>query len=168
MLRYASSPVMNKYVLIAVLCLVAGSLSALTFVLASPAGQYDLVIHNEKNGTVYVQQAVSEGDMLELSWIHSVEKTPWHEILQVESGHFVLVETRFQSFGAGVPHTKEGTVKVEDDYVIMTELSEVIPVYRWIHSHHVQFGLELNGEPLLQTGDIPHHQPVEMRLKKRW
>lgn len=68
-----------------------------------------------------------------LSWIHSVEKEPWHEVYERQGDALVLTETSFKAYGAGVPsdleiiEQKDGFVrmkvdrKMKDMHVIVSE-----------------------------------------------
>lgn len=131
--------------------------------------QYELIIKDQETNEEYLKIEVDVGDRLELTWIHSVELTPWSEVLEVVDGRQLkLVETRFQSFGAGVPYETEGNVLVQDGYTIMTDLHQMFTSYRWIHSHQAQFTLTRNGENIFLPKDLPHHHRIEMLIGKRW
>lgn len=54
----------------------------------------------------------------EIGWIHSVEKEPWFEKYKLRNDDLYLVETRFKTFGAGVPSTGE-IIPSNDGYVHM-------------------------------------------------
>ena len=127
-----------------------------------------LIIRDQETKQIYVSKSVEIEGVIETSWIHSVEKTPWHEKWRItESGEFSLIETRFQSFGAGVPHQTEGNVRIVDGYTVMTGDSQILPVYRWIHSQNAQFKLMYNDSTILATEAVPHHSKLEMFIKKR-
>lgn len=130
-------------------------------------GDYQLLICDQNDDKEYVRQDVHVGDQLEVSWIHSVELTPWIEVLEVSDDQtLILTETRFQSFGAGVPHDSEGEVQVIDGFTVMTGLERSFEQYRWIHSQEAKLTVQLNGEPLLLPEDVPHHHRVVMYLEK--
>ena len=57
---------------------------------------------------------------LEISYIHSVQKTPVYENIIVSTKGFDLVSTRYQSFGVGSPFlASEGEFHQEGDFFIM-------------------------------------------------
>src|SRR5699024_7195237 len=102
--------------------------------------EMELIIYDQDTGEEYVRTSVNLDDEFTVQWEHSVEKTIWKETLKVnKDGVIVLVETRFRSFGAGVPSSKEGNVYFEDGYLVMTDLQEVKDYYQWIHSHNAKF-----------------------------
>lgn len=151
-------------VLLVLLCAILG----FSILLSKGDGQYVLVLKEQRSATEYMCHQVEVGDEIEFSWIHSVEKTPWLELLKVhENQQLVLVETRFQSFGAGVPHEAEGKVYIENGYTVMTGLERSFEKYQWIHSQQAQFSIRINGQLLVSPEDLPHHQPIEMYIEKR-
>ena len=126
-----------------------------------------LVICDKDTAAECVRETVYPGDEIVIHWRHSVEKTIWEEKLLIEKNKtFTLIETKFQSFGAGVPNEKEGSVKVEDGFVIMGDLHETKPAYYWIHSQIAELTVLLNGKKLLLPEAIPHHHKVEMTIEK--
>ncbi|MBU1180587.1 MAG: DUF1850 domain-containing protein, partial [Proteobacteria bacterium] len=43
------------------------------------------------------------GEEFTISFIHSVNRRPVYDTLRVESDHLVIVRSRYDSFGAGMP-----------------------------------------------------------------
>jgi hypothetical protein len=143
-------------------------IGVLTLLLFNIWSHYDLIIKDQETNTEYIRLQVQAGDQLEFAWIHSVELTPWIEVLEVtRDERLKLIETRFQSYGAGVPHATEGNALVKDGYTIMTELEQFFTSYRWIHSHNAQFTLSRNGKNVFLADELPHHQLLEMFIEKR-
>ncbi|WP_081792121.1 DUF1850 domain-containing protein [Caldalkalibacillus mannanilyticus] len=128
-----------------------------------------LIIQHQKTAEIYNQIDIERGDRIEVAWIHSVEKTPWSEIFEVtHEGQLQLIETRFQSFGAGVPHLAlSEDMHTEDGYTVITGFSHILPHYRWIHSQQAEFSISINGERIMAPHDLPHHHPIEMCIEKR-
>lgn len=65
-----------------------------------------------------------------LSWIHSVDKTPWIEYYERIDHGFLLTTTKFKTFGAGVPH--EGRVLESDDAMIHYQINQLMPEINWV------------------------------------
>ncbi|MGO4889578.1 DUF1850 domain-containing protein [Anaerobacillus sp. MEB173] len=127
----------------------------------------ELVIREQHNHKEYFRMAVSEGDELTMSWIHSVEKTPWLEVYEVTSDNKLrLKETRFQSYGAGVPEHIDGDLKVVDGYTVITGIDTDFPNLQWLHSQKANFTFYLNDELIFEGIDLPHHIPMEIRIEK--
>lgn len=131
------------------------------------ASSMKIVILDQETGKEYVHQSIDVNDELIIEWVHSVEKTLWQEKIKItEDGEIMLIETSFESYGSGVPYEKDGTVKIKDGYVILSDLNEVKDNYRWIHSQHANVTIYKNKEILLSPNDIPHHHKVELIVKK--
>jgi len=67
-----------------------------------PTAGYQLTIRSE-TGTLLWHVPVSLGERVTLRYIHSVARRPVEETFLVEDNHLLLVETVFDSFGAGLP-----------------------------------------------------------------
>ncbi|MFP1678264.1 DUF1850 domain-containing protein [Alloalcanivorax sp. C16-2] len=62
-----------------------------------------------------------------LRWTHSVEKEDWQERFQVQpDGTLMLVETRFKTFGAGVPDRVGTETRLEDGWVVMSGIERPV------------------------------------------
>ena len=60
---------------------------------------------------------VQPGQEFVLSFVHSVNRRPVYDTLRVEADHLVIVRSRFDTFGAGMPEasTQDGTLSVAED-----------------------------------------------------
>jgi len=89
-----------------------------------------LEVRNEKGGRVIFSRKVSPGEGFEFSYIHSVDKTPVTGYFLVTSGKKIKpVETRFESYGPGLPSVEKdvtfegGKIKVKTDALEMEHFS---------------------------------------------
>jgi hypothetical protein len=124
-----------------------------------------LMLTHARTGEVLFTQPVHATDVIRLSWIHSVELTPWEEYYQILStGELLLVKTRFQSYGAGVPEYG-GTFRKEKEWMIRENINKVLPALQWIHSQAAKFQVDLNDTVLLKTEDMPHHEPLKLSIR---
>jgi hypothetical protein len=76
--------------------------------------RFPVISFEFKEGTYY-----TKNQQFDLIWIHSVEKEEWIEMYQVHGNQLILEETKFKTFGAGVPSDAK-EVALEDGYVVMT------------------------------------------------
>ena len=76
-----------------------------------------LEIVDGRVGAVVFCARVDPGEEFILSFVHSVNRRPVYDTLRVESDHLVIVKSRFDSFGAGMPDmtTPEGTLTVVEN-----------------------------------------------------
>lgn len=73
--------------------------------------------------TVAVVDA-TEGLPLTIEFMHSVQKTPVIEELVYHDGEFVLLRTRYKSFGVGLPFDAgDGNFRREGDWFIMDDMN---------------------------------------------
>lgn len=151
-----------------VLIAIVLGLSWLLFINMKTVTDYQLVIKEQRTDVEYLNVDIARGDKIEVHWIHSVELTPWIEVYEVsEQMELILIQTRFQSFGAGTPDSQKGTVTIEDGYVIINDLKEHIERFRWIHSHNANYELTLNGVKIIETTQLPHHSLIEFFIDQK-
>lgn len=133
----------------------------------SGASALVLRIETQDKGTVLFRSAVRGGDILEFTWIHSVEHFPWTERFEIrEDGTLLLREIRFRGYGAGVPNERGRSVRLEDGWIVHEGIDEIFPAYRWINSWTAVDTLALNGTSLIRGSDLPHHEPLELRIER--
>jgi hypothetical protein len=70
-----------------------------------------------KTGQEVLCAEMGEGEEFVLSFTHSVNRRPVFDTLRVDGNQLVIVKSRFDSFGAGMPETSssEGTLRVSGD-----------------------------------------------------
>lgn len=77
-----------------------------------------------------IREKVEAGTPVTLSYRHSVQKTMVYEYLvvnQTEDG-LILKSTKYQSFGVGLPFSKEdGSFRQEGDWFIMENMNRAYP-----------------------------------------
>ena len=76
-----------------------------------------LEIVDAGSGRVVFCSRVKPGEEFVLSFVHSVNRRPVYDTLRTEADRLVIVKSRFDSFGAGMPEssTSEGTLTVARD-----------------------------------------------------
>jgi hypothetical protein len=76
-----------------------------------------LEIVDGRGGDVAFCARVQPGEEVVLSFVHSVNRRPVYDTLRVEADHLVIVRSRFDTFGAGMPEasTQDGTLTVAED-----------------------------------------------------
>jgi hypothetical protein len=88
---------------------------------------------------------VRAGDEMVLAFVHSVNRRPVYDTLRVEADHLIIVKSRFDSFGAGMPEgsTEEGTLSVAGDgwleWTVNRPVPEVIVRVGRVADHTLHF-----------------------------
>jgi hypothetical protein len=88
-----------------------------------------LEIIDGRVGRVAFCVRVQPGEEFVLSFVHSVNRRPVYDILRAEGDHLVIVKSRFDSFGAGMPEssTSEGTLAVAPDGWLEWTVNQPVP-----------------------------------------
>ncbi|MHC5225179.1 DUF1850 domain-containing protein [Ignatzschineria sp. LJL83] len=102
-------------------------------------------------------QCKIENPQFALSWIHSVDKTPWIEQYERKDAGFLLTKTQFKTFGAGVPH--DGKVIESNDSMIHYQINQFMPEINWVIDHEVYSTILL---PNNLPNDSPQGNPWEI------
>lgn len=122
-------------------------------------------VKSSETGERYFAARVEEGDLVRLSWTHSIEKTPWVEEYEISDGELHLRETRVKSFGAGVD---QNAPKVEnrDGWVVMSGYERSFETLRFFHSRNVERKLLVAGERVNLDAEVEQYEPVEVGARR--
>ena len=123
-------------------------------------------LYDRENERVLLEVPVQPGDVLRLEIEHSFEHIPWFEYYTVtEDGAFLLDTIAVGGYGAGIPAEMDVPTYVgEDGLVHMDEINSVFPSFHWITSQVNMKELLLNGQPILEFSQIPHHSFVTCEI----
>lgn len=82
-----------------------------------------------------------------IHFIHSVQKTPVEENLEVEAdGRFLLRSTRYQSFGVGLPFlAEEGRFCEDGDFYVFDDMNRHFPALSLRTGVGTQLTLDVDG-----------------------
>lgn len=82
-----------------------------------------------------------------IHFIHSVQKTPVEENLEVEAdGRFLLRSTRYQSFGVGLPFlAEEGRFREDGDFYVFDDMNRHFPALSLRTGVGTQLTLDVDG-----------------------
>ncbi|QQK78016.1 DUF1850 domain-containing protein [Salicibibacter cibarius] len=126
-----------------------------------------LTFSSQRSDEVFLQKPVEIGDEVEVSWIHSLEHTPWIETFRIdEEDQLILSETRFKSYGAGTPEDTDGTLTVEDGFMIISDLHEPFEAYNWFHSYDVDYTITINDRTTIESTALPNQTPMKMKVTR--
>jgi hypothetical protein len=127
-----------------------------------------LEIVDGRDGRVALCARVQPGEEFVLSYVHSVNKRPVYDSLRAETDRLVIVKSRFDSFGAGMPEasTPEGTLTIAKDgwleWTVNRAVPEITVRVGWVAEHtlHIQ-GREIRLADLAEPG-----KPLTMRVRE--
>jgi hypothetical protein len=111
---------------------------------------------------------MTRGEEFALSFVHSVNKRPVYDTFRVEDDHLVVVASRFDSFGAGMPDspTKEGTIRVDRDGWLQWTINRPVPEIRFFVGWVAQHTLYLKGQTFLLTDRVEPGTSLSIRVRK--
>jgi hypothetical protein len=107
------------------------------------------------------------GQEFVLSFTHSVNRRPVYDTLRVERDHLVIVRSRYDSFGAGMPEasTDEGTLIIANDgwleWTVNRPVPEITVRVGWVANHTLTIeGRDIRLADLAEPGS-----PLTMRVR---
>ena len=119
-------------------------------------------------GRVAFCARVRPGEEFVLSFVHSVNRRPVYDTLRAEGEHLVIVKSRFDAFGAGMPEasTPEGTLTIAKDGWLEWTLNRPVPEITirvgWVANHTLSIkDREIRLADLAEPG-----QPLTMRVRR--
>jgi len=128
-----------------------------------------LEIADANTGRLALCAAMAEGEEFVLSFVHSVNKRPVYDTFRAAKDHLVIVGSRFDAFGAGMPETStaQGAFRVGQDgwieWTINRPMPEVIVRVGRVANHTLRLkGLETRLANLAEPGT-----PLAMRVRNR-
>jgi hypothetical protein len=127
-----------------------------------------LEIVDGRDGRVAFCTRVQPGEEFVLSFVHSVNRRPVYDTLSAEGDHLVIVRSRFDSFGAGMPEasTRDGTLALSGDgwleWTVNRAVPEITVRVGWVAEHtlHIK-DREIRLADLSEPG-----KPLTMRVRK--
>lgn len=104
-----------------------------------------------KRESVVLCSHMADREEFVISFTHSVNRRPVYDTLRVDGGRLVIVKSRFDAFGAGMPDasTPDGSLRVAEngwlEYTIERPVAEVTVRVGWVADHRLR----------LKGSDIP-------------
>jgi hypothetical protein len=111
---------------------------------------------------------MTRGEEFTLSFVHSVNKRPVYDTFRVEDDQLVIVTSRFDSFGAGMPEssTEQGTIHVDRDGWLQWTINRPVPEIRFFVGWVAQHTLHLKGQKFLLTDWVDPGTSLSVRTRK--
>jgi hypothetical protein len=103
------------------------------------------LVDGRSGRTVFCARA-QPGEEFGLAFVHSVNKRPVYDTLRVERDHLVIVRSRYDAFGAGMPEasTAEGRLTIAADgwmeWTVNRPVPEITVRVGWVAGHTLTIG----------------------------
>lgn len=122
--------------------------------------QKKIVIDAEEERDLYLSD-----ESFEIHWIHSIEKEEWFEVYEVEEEDFILTESHFKTFGAGVPSDSNEPVEITKDGFVKYTLNDRYPDIYLNVSDKVETKIVQNNEEILLYELYEPYTAVEIKVE---
>lgn len=128
-----------------------------------------LEIVNVNSGQMALCADMADGEEFVLSFIHSVNKRPVYDTLRASRDHLVIVKSRFDAFGAGMPEssTAEGTLRVAEDGWLEWTTNRPVPEVVVRVGRVAEHTLHLKGRFVPLKGLAEPGTPLSMQIHQR-
>lgn len=124
-----------------------------------------LVVEIPGTGEIVWAAPLGHDEQFRLRYIHSVDLLPVYETYTAENMQLVLVETRFQSWGAGLGYMNEGILTGENGWTIIKAMQRqvgAIPLRVGTIAEHT---LLYRGREIHLRDYVPAQALVHIRVK---
>jgi hypothetical protein len=107
------------------------------------------------------------GDEFVLAFTHSVNRRPVYDTIRLARGHVVVVKSRYDAFGAGMPEhsTAEGTFRVAEDGWIEWTINRPMPELVVRVGRVANHTLHLKGREIPLASLAPPGTAVALRAR---
>jgi len=127
-----------------------------------------LEILDGRTGRVAFFARIQNGEEFLISFVHSVNRRPVYDTLRAEGEHLVIVKSRFDAFGAGMPEasTSEGTLAVAPDGWLEWTVNRSVPEVTVRVGRVADHTLHLKGREIRLADLAQPGAPLTVRIRK--
>ena len=121
-----------------------------------------------KTGRDLLCTRVSDREEFTLSFIHSVNKRPVYDTIRVDGNHFLIVKSRFDSFGAGMPEASIDGMQLRFDkdgwleWIVNRPVPEITLFVGWVANH----SLHVRGQEFPLTDWVDPGTLISLRIQR--
>jgi hypothetical protein len=134
-----------------------------------------LEITAAKSGRMVLCAQMAEGEEFVLSFVHSVNRRPVYETLRMAEDHLLIVKSRYDSFGAGMPEasTADGKLTVGAEGWLEWTVHRAVPEVRLFVGTTARHSLILKNREIVMTdlsapGTSLSMQPLKISAYAMW
>jgi hypothetical protein len=118
------------------------------------------------NGTALYCVRMQPGEEFVLSYVHSVNRRPVYDTLRAVGDHLVIVGSRFDSFGAGMPDGSDGQLAIAPDGWLVYRVERPTPEVVVRVGRVAEHTLTIKGEQLALTRLAPPGSPLRLQVTR--
>ena len=118
------------------------ALAAIILLLILSFFKYQFLYVSDMRSEDYLKAwRLEDGDIFTVKYTHSVQLTPVWEVYEIRDGGIFLIETVFQSFGAGLPSTSPYDFEITDQgfrlYNIDMKITDLVYRVGAVRANHI-------------------------------
>ena len=103
----------------------------------------------EGNEKIITKVDAKKNLLLEINFIHSVQKTPVIEELKFDGEKFILLRTKYQSHGVGLPFMEsDGNFRAEGNFFVMDDMNREIKNLSLRTGIGTELTIKIDGEEI--------------------
>ncbi|MFZ5966699.1 MAG: DUF1850 domain-containing protein [Bacillota bacterium] len=122
------------------------------------------VVELSSEKTIFITKTFPN-DIFSVKWMHSVELQPWEEIFQITDDYTVMLkDTRFKSFGAGVPDAAGKRTTIEDGYIVFHDIDRAMPELVYGVSDYAKHVFFYKDREIKLYEKVPDDSPVKISV----
>jgi hypothetical protein len=118
---------------------------------------------------------MTEGEAFILSFIHSVNQRPVYDTIRLEGDYLLIVKSRFDSFGGGMPDVSTDSVKLQwgkdgwIELILNQSVPEITFFLGWVANHTLQIkGRNIPLTNLAEPGTLLSLRTQKMSYYDLW
>lgn len=123
------------------------------------------ISHPQNDRTLYCT-SMKPGEEFVLAYVHSVNRRPVYDTLRAAGDHLVIVSSRFDSFGAGMPDGTDGQLTFAPDgwlvYRVERPVAEVVVRVGRVAEHT----LHIKEQALVLARLAPPGSPLRFKVTR--
>jgi hypothetical protein len=111
---------------------------------------------------------MKEGEEFTFSFIHSINKRPVYDTLRVKGDQLLIVKSRFDSFGGGMPDASTDTMKLQlgEDGWVESILSHSVPEITFFLGWVANHSLRIRGRNIPLTNLAEPGTLLSLKIRK--
>lgn len=126
-----------------------------------------LVITDLKSESVVLCSHMADREEFVISFTHSVNRRPVYDTLRVDGDRLVIVKSRFDAFGAGMPDasTPDGTLKVTENGWLEYTVNRPVPEITVRVGRVANHVLQIKNRDFSLADLAPPGSPLSFRVR---
>lgn len=127
-------------------------------------------ISNGKTGNMVYIDTISNAEEFVVSFKHSVNRTPVNEFIRIQGRKFIVYQTTFYSYGAGMPETDSQSkqkITIKDGLVQIENIDRELKYFTYMVGTYADHTLNYRGKSIKLSTLIKPQEPAFFSIDRR-